>query len=328
MITFLIRRVSFMCVSMVAITILSFVLLNLPPGSALDLRIEQMRARGGDITREQIRALEDYYGLNDPAYVKFTKWITHAVHGEFGQSFIYDQPVKNLIWERLAFSVMFSLLALIVTWVIAIPVGVYSATHRFTLPDYLVSVLQFVGLSVPEFLLALVLLVIASRVFNLDVVGVMFSKEYKNAPWSAGKVLDLAKHIWLPVVVIATTHTAGLTRIMRANLLDVLGQQYVQTARSKGVQEDIVIWKHAVRNALHPLIMSLGGILPALISGEAIVATVLNLPTAGPLYLQALINKDMYLAITILLMLSLLLLIGNLLADLLLAWVDPRVRLE
>ena len=327
MVNFLIRRVAFMVISMVAISMLSFVLIELPPGSAIDIKLQQMRQQGGDITAEQIRGLEERYGIHDPIQVKYWKWISRAVRGDFGQSFQLDKPVKTLIWGRLGFSLLLSTFALLFSWGVSIPLGVYSATHRYTLPDYVIQVLQFVGVAVPQFLLALLLLVLASRVFNQE-IGSLFSKQYQNAPWSLPKLLDFFSHIWIPVVVLAVGGTAGLTRIMRANLLDVLGQQYVQTARSKGVVENVVIWKHAVRNAMHPLIMALGTTLPALISGEVIVSIVLNLPTTGPMYLQALLNKDMYLAVTFLMMLSLLLLIGNLLADMLLAWVDPRVRLE
>lgn len=327
MLVFLMRRLLFMAVSVVAISVLGFVLIELPPGSALDQKISQMRQSGSDISAEQIRALEDRYGLRDPLHVKYSKWVTGAVRGDFGQSFSMDQPVGSLIWSRLAFSVLLSTFALLISWGISIPLGVYSATHRHTLPDYVIQVIQFVGIAIPQFLFALVLLVFASRVLHQE-VGALFSREYVNAPWSAAKALDFAKHIWIPVVVLVAGGTATLTRIMRANLLDVLGQQYVQTARSKGLRESLVIWKHAVRNALHPLVMALGTTLPALISGEVIISIVLNLPTTGPMYLRALLQKDMYLGVTFLLMLSLLLLIGNLLADLLLTWIDPRVRLE
>ncbi len=327
MINFLIRRLAFMGISMFAISILSFVLIELPPGSAIDIKIQQLRQGGGDMTIEQIRGLEERYGIRDPVQVKYWKWISRAVQGDFGQSFQLDKPVKTLIWERLAFSVMLSGFALIFSWGLSIPLGVYSATHRYSIPDYIIQVLQFFGSAIPTFLLALVLLVISSRLFNQE-VGVMFSKQYQNAPWSLAKLIDFFKHVWIPIVVLAVSGTAYLTRVMRANLLDVLGQQYVQTARSKGVVENVVVWKHAVRNALHPLVMALGTTLPALIGGEVIISIVLNLPTTGPMYFQALINKDMYLAITFLMMLSLMLLVGNLLADMLLAWIDPRVRLE
>ena len=234
-------------------------------------------------------------------------------------------PVNELIWGRLGFSLLLAGGALAIAWCIAIPIGVYSATHRYSLPDYLITLVQFVGVAVPEFLLALIVLVFAARFLGSDVGG-LFSVQYQDAPWSMGKVVDLLKHLWIPLVVISAGSTAWLTRVMRANLLDVLNQQYVQTARAKGVLERRVIWKHAVRNAIHPLIMALGTTLPILISGEAIVGIVLNLPTTGPLFLDALINQDMYLAVTLLMFLSLLLIVGNLLADIALAWVDPRAR--
>jgi peptide/nickel transport system permease protein len=327
MLVYVVRRLLSMMISIVAISVLSFVLIELPPGSALDQKISQMRQSGADVSAEQIRALEERYGLRDPLHVKYTKWISGVMRGDFGQSFSMDQPVGTLIWSRLAFSVLLSGFALIISWGISIPLGVYSATHRHTLPDYIIQVIQFVGIAIPPFLFALVLLVFASRTLNQE-VGTLFSRPYLNAPWSPARLADFLTHIWIPVVVLVAGGTASLTRIMRANLLDVLGQQYVQTARSKGVHEGRVIWKHAVRNALHPLVMALGTTLPALVSGEIIISIVLNLPTTGPLYLRALTQKDMYLGVAFLLMISILLLVGNLLADLLLAWVDPRVRLE
>ena len=327
MATFLIRRFAAMVFAVALISVLSFVLIELPPGSALDSKIAQLRQSGGEISAEQIRALEDRYGLNDPIHVKYTKWITRAVTGDFGQSFTMDQPVSTLIWTRLGFSIGLSLFALVISWGISIPVGVYSATHRYTLPDYVIQVLQFLGVAIPQFLFALVLLIFSATVLGQE-VGTLFSREYQNEPMSLAKMVDFAKHIWIPIVVLIAGGTASLTRIMRANLLDVLGQQYVQTARAKGLHERRVIWRHAVRNALHPLVMALGTTLPTLISGEVVISIVLNLPTTGPLYIRALIQKDMYLGVTFLLMLSILLIVGNLLADLLLAWVDPRVRLD
>lgn len=327
MANYILRRLLYMVATLFFVSIIGFFLIQLPPGSALSSKIQQLRALGGDLSQEQIASLEARYGLNDPVQVKYWKWISGAIHGDFGQSFTYDTSVNSLIWSRLGFSVLLSLSALVFSWLIAVPIGVYSATHRYTLPDYAITFLQFIGVAVPDFLLALVLLVFASTVFNADVGG-LFSTQFQNAPWNGAKFLDLLSHLWIPVIVIAASSTAWLTRVMRANLLDVLNQQYVQTARAKGLQENVVVWKHAVRNALHPLIMTLGGTLPLLISGEVIVSIVLNLPTTGPLYINALLNKDMYLAITFLMFLSIMLVIGNLLADLMLAWVDPRVRLE
>lgn len=327
MTNFIIRRLIYMVFTLWFISLISFFLIELPPGSALDARIQQLRNMGGDMSVQQIQALKEQYGLGDPWYVRYWKWISGAVRGDFGDSFQQGVPVSQLIWSRLGYSVMISGFALLFAWLVSIPLGVYSATHRYTIPDYIITVIQFIGVSVPEFLLALLLMVFAARYLNADVGG-LFSSQYQNAPWGWDKFVDMLKHLWIPIIVVSAGSTAWNTRVMRANLLDVLNQQYIQTARAKGLKENVVIWKHAVRNALHPLIMALGGVLPALISAEVTASIVLNLPTTGPMFVNALINKDMYLAITFLMMLSILLVIGNLLADLLLAWVDPRVRLE
>lgn len=327
MINYIFRRIGYMIVTLVIICILSYLIVELPPGSYVEFEINRLRQQGGNITQDQIRALEIRYGLNDPMYVRFWKWISGFVRGDFGESFQYRQPVRNLIGQRLAFTVGISVFSLLLSWGIAIPIGVYSATHRYTIPDYIITVIQFMGLSIPSFLVALVLMVFAQRVLGQQVGG-LFSDVYRNAPWSWEKFVDMLSHLWIPIVVIAFGSTAGLSRIMRANLLDVLGMQYVQTARSKGLKESVVIWKHAVRNALHPLIMILGGSLPGIISGETVVALVMNIPTVGPMYFTAQLNQDLYLAITFLMFLSILGVIGNLLADIALAWVDPRIRFE
>jgi peptide/nickel transport system permease protein len=327
MLNFILRRLLYMVVTLFFISIISFILIELPPGSFLDNEINRLRQMGTNMGADQIEALERRYGMADPPHIKYFKWISGVVVGDFGQSFEWNQPVGNLIWGRLGFSFLLSFCSIIFAWLVSIPLGVYSATHRYTIPDYLITVIQFAGVAIPEFLIALVLVVFASRVLGLDVGG-LFSQQYISAPWSFDKFVDLLKHLWIPVIVISAGSTAFLTRVMRANLLDVLNMQYVQTARAKGLIENRVIWKHAVRNALHPLIMAAGGILPALISGEVIASIVLNLPTTGPLFINALIKQDMYLAVTFLMMLSFMLVLGNLLADLALAWVDPRIRLE
>jgi peptide/nickel transport system permease protein len=216
---------------------------------------------------------------------------------------------------------------LVVQWIVSIIVGVYSATHRYTLPDYAITLLQFVGLSVPGFLLALVLMVFAQRSLGLHVGG-LFSPQYRDAPWSLARLGDLLSHLWIPVVVIGASGTAWLSRVMRGNLLDVLNMQYVQTARSKGLREPKVIWKHAVRNALHPLVMVFGMSFPAIMSGQVVISIVLNLPTAGPLFVNALLQQDMYLAITFLMFQATLLVAGNFVADIILAWLDPRIQFE
>lgn len=327
MLNFIARRLINMVVLLVIVSFVGFFIIQLPPGSILDVQLTKMRAMGGDISRDQMKAMAERYGINQPFSTRYTKWVTRSLQGDFGTSFATDQSVGERIWGRLSISLGLSLFALLFTWLVSIPVGVYSATHRYTVPDYLVTLFQFIGLAVPGFLLALVMLILATRYFNQQVGG-LYSSEFQDAPMSIAKFRNLIEHVWIAVLVLAFGATAGLTRVMRANLLDVLNMQYIQTARAKGLDEFIVIWKHAVRNAIHPLVASLGTLLPALVVGETLVAQVLSLPTIGPMYLDSLRQQDMYLAGTILVLLSSLLLIGNLVSDLLLAWVDPRVRLE
>lgn len=327
MLIVLVRRVVYMIVTIVIVSVLSFAIIAAPPGSALSQKINQLQSQGGAVTQEQIAALEEQYGVHDSWLVQYGKWVSGFVHGDFGQSFSMNEPVGHLIWGRLGLSVALSLGALLIAWGLSIPIGVYSATHRHTLPDAVITVLQFIGVAIPEFLFALVVMTLAATYLGSDVGG-LFSQHYQGAPWSWPKFVDLLSHIWIPLIVISAGSTAWLTRVMRANLLDVLNQQYVQTARAKGAPERTVIWKHAVRNALHPLVMTFGTTFPALISGEAIVSIVLNLPTVGPLLVNSLLNKDMYVAGTIILMLSALLVIGNFVADLLLTAIDPRIQLE
>lgn len=324
---YILRRIGYMLVTLVFVIIVGFMLIELPPGSYLEFHIQSLREQGGNITRDRIEAIERRYGLNDPVYVKFWKWISGWPQGDFGESFQHNRPVSELIWSRLSYTIMISMLTLIISWTLAIMIGVYSATHRYTIPDYIITALQFGALAIPNFLLALVLMIFLQQTFGTH-VGALFSPEYRDAPWTMAKVWDLISHLWVPIVILGVAGTAWTSRVMRANLLDVLNMQYVQTARAKGVRERKVIWKHAVRNALHPLVMTLGMSLPGIIGGELVVATVLNLPTSGPLYFQALMQQDMYLAGTFLVFLSVALLVGNLLADIMLAWLDPRIQYE
>jgi peptide/nickel transport system permease protein len=325
MASYIVRRFGYMLITLVFVTVVGFFIIELPPGSYLEFHIQSLRQQGGDVTPDQIAALERRYGLGDPVHIRFYKWISGFPRGDFGQSFQHQRPVGELIWSRLGYTLLISVLTLIISWGIAIVVGVYSATHRYTIPDYLITFLQFIGLAIPNFLLALVLMIVLQQTFGMR-VGVLYSREFRDAPFSIAKMLDLASNLWVPVVILGVAGTAWTSRVMRANLLDVLNMQYVQTARAKGVNEPKVIWKHAVRNALHPLVMTLGLALPGIISGEVIVSTVLNLPTSGPLFFQALIQQDMYLAGTFLVFFAVALLIGNLLADILLAWLDPRIQ--
>jgi peptide/nickel transport system permease protein len=325
MVVYILRRLVYAVITLFLVSLLTFFIIELAPGSAVDSEIDRLRAMGSTVSTAQVEALEEQYGVNDPWIVKYGKWAGGLIQGDFGMSFAYREPVADVIWSRFGLSVALALSATIIAWGIAIPIGVYSATHRYSLGDNIVTVIQFVGVAIPEFLLALAVMVAAVQFGGIDVGG-LFSNEYRNAPWSIDKLLDMLAHLWMPLLVISVASTAWLTRVMRANLFDVLNQQYVQTARAKGVAENKVIWKHAVRNALHPLVMTLGTTLGVIISGEAVVSIIFNLPTTGQALLQTLIVKDTYVAATLLVMLSALLIIGNLIADLLLMWIDPRAR--
>jgi peptide/nickel transport system permease protein len=325
MVVYILRRLVYAVITLFLVSLLTFFIIELAPGSAVDSEIDRLRAMGSTVSTAQVEALEEQYGVNDPWIVKYGKWAGGLIQGDFGMSFAYREPVADVIWSRFGLSVALALSATIIAWGIAIPVGVYSATHRYSLGDNIVTLIQFIGVAIPEFLLALAVMVAAVQWGGIDVGG-LFSNEYRNAPWSIDRLLDMLAHLWMPLLVISVASTAWLTRVMRANLFDVLNQQYVQTARAKGVAENKVIWKHAVRNALHPLVMTLGTTLGVIISGEAVVSIIFNLPTTGQALLQTLIVKDTYVAATLLVMLSALLIIGNLIADLLLMWIDPRAR--
>ncbi len=327
MLNYIIRRVGYAFVTLIFVALVGFFLIELPPGSYLDFRLRELRTQGGDMSLDRIAALERRYGVNDPTYVRFWKWFSNFVQGDFGYSFRYERDVGELLGARLGYTMMITITTLIVSWIIAIAVGVFSAPHRNTIPDYGITVLQFIGLSVPSFLLALALMVFGQRTFDMDVGG-LFSSEFRSAPWSWAKFINLLEHLWIPVIVIGASSTAWLSRVMRGNLLDVLNMQYVQTARAKGLVENRVIWKHAVRNALHPLVMVFGMSFPQIISGQTVISIVLNLPTAGPLFINALLQQDMYLAGTFLLFQAMLLVVGNLVADVLLAWLDPRIQYQ
>ncbi len=327
MLNYIIRRSGYALVTLVFVAIVGFFIIELPPGSYLDFRLRELRTLGGDYSTDQIAALERRYGVNDPTYLKFWKWASNFVQGDFGYSFRYERDVGELLAARLPYTLLITISTLIVSWVISIIVGVYSATHRYTIPDYAITLLQFIGLSVPGFLLALILMVFAQRTLGMQVGG-LFSAKFRDLPWSWAKFVDLLGHLWIPIIVIGASGTAWLSRVMRGNLLDVLNMQYVQTARSKGLRESKVIWKHAVRNALHPLVMVFGMSFPAIISGQTVISIVLNLPTAGPLFINALLQQDMYLAVTFLMFQAVLLVAGNLVADVLLAYLDPRIQFE
>lgn len=313
--------------TLIVISIISFAIIQLPPGDFLSTYIAQLTEAGADVDDATIMALNRRYGLDRPIYVQYWYWVRGMLRGDFGQSFEWNRPVRTLIWGRLGLTLAVSLITLLFTWIVAIPIGIYSATHQYSPGDYLATFLAFIGVAIPNFLLALVLMWISFSYFGQSVGG-LFSPQYIDAAWSWDKFVDMLSRIWIPVVVIGTAGTAGLMRTLRANLLDELGKPYVDTARAKGVSERRLLYKYPVRVALIPFISTVGWMLPLLISGETITAVVLNLPTTGPLLLRALQSQDMYLAGSFIMMLSFLTVIGTLISDILLAWLDPTIRYE
>lgn len=325
---FILFRVLLMIPTVIAISIVTFVIIQLPPGDFLTSLVSQMEARGENVNPASIQRLQDQYGVGQPVWQQYLKWMRNIIFDfNFGDSFEYNRPVTDMIGSRLAWTLGISIGSLIVTWIVAFPLGIYSAVRKYTVGDYIFTFMSFLGLAVPEFLLALLLLYVSSEYLGLSVGG-LFSPEYIDAPWSIAKLGDLASHLWIPVVIVGVASTAGLVRIMRANLLDELNKPYVVTARAKGLSERKLLLKYPVRMALNPFISTLGWTLPAIISGEAIVAIVLNLPTLGPLLLRALQSQDMYLAGSIVLIISVLTVIGTLISDIILAIADPRIRLS
>lgn len=327
MITYIARRLLAMIPTLLLVSILTFIIIQLPPGDFMTSLQALAASSGSGADQAAMDNLRHLYGLDQPVPIQYFKWISGFVRGDFGYSFEWRCPVRDLILGRLALTVLLSLVSLMIMWLIAVPIGIYSATHQYSLGDNLLTFLGFLGLSLPDFLLGLGYLAVGIFVFGVSVSG-LYSQEMERAPWSLAKVLDLANHLLWPALILGVGGIAQLIRIMRGSLLDVLGQQYVTTARAKGLKEKVVINKYAVRVAINPLISVMGMQLPQLISGATILGIVLSLPTTGPLFTRALQSQDMYLAGTLLLFLSLLLMAGNLLADIALAWVDPRIRLE
>jgi len=327
MLAYILRRIGIMIPTVFVISIISFIVIQLPPGDFLTSYVMGLRQQGEYIQQEEIDNLRDRYGLGQPVYVQYAKWVWGiASRGDWGQSMEWQRPVKELIWERMALTVVLSLVSLFVGWFIAIPLGVYSATHQYSIPDYIATFISFVGVGTPGFMIALVVMWFAMRQLGLNVGG-LFSEKYMLAPWTWDKVVDMLKHLWIPVLILAVNGTAGGLRTTRANLLDELNKPYVETARSKGISEGKVIWKYPVRVALNPFFSTVGWELAALVSGSTLVSVVLSLQTTGPMMLRALTSQDMYLAGSFLFLLSVLTVIGTLVSDIMLAWVDPRIRM-
>jgi peptide/nickel transport system permease protein len=325
-IAFLVRRVLTMVWTLAAISVLVFVIIQLPPGDYLTSYISELQAQGESVDDEKIAFLREQYGLDRPYWQQYLVWATGLLQGDLGYSFEYNQPVSEVIGDRLFLTLVLNFLTVVFVYVVAFPIGVYSATHQYSAADHTLSFLGFLGLATPNFLLALILLYLANVWFGTSIGGLM-DPEYVDAPWSWGKALSVLEHLWVPVVVIGTAGTAGMIRRLRANLLDELQKQYVTTARAKGVSEGRLLRRYPLRMALNPFIADIGSLLPQIVSGSVIVSAVMSLPTTGPMLLSSLRSQDMYLAGSFLMFLAVLTVVGMLVSDILLAVLDPRIRL-
>lgn len=327
MLRYILQRLLLIPVLLFIFSILVFALVQAPPGDFLTSYIATLASSGSSLDQELIDMLKAQYGLDQPVHIQYLRWMGNLLRGNLGLSLEYQRPNAELISERIGLTVLLALLSFVFTWVIAVPVGIYSATHRNSLLDYIVTVVNYIGVATPNFMLALVLMWWAFSYFDLSVTG-LFSRDYEQAPWSLAKVIDLLKHIWLPMIIIGIAGTARLTRVMRANLLDELNKPYMIAGRARGLSEWQLVMKYPVRLAINPLASTIGWYLPELFSGSLIVATVMNLQNIGPLLLRALISQDMYLAGSILLIYCFLAILGTLISDILIAWLDPRIRME
>ena len=327
MLGYLVKRSAYGLLAIFAVSILSFIIIQLPPGDYVTSYIASLEAQGDTVSQDEAAAIREYFGLGQPMYVQYGKWMWQIAHGNLGMSYQYRIPVTEVIGERLLLTVILALGSVIFIWATAIPIGIYSAVRQYSIGDYVATTIGFIGLAVPDFLLALVLMYVAWDQFGLSVGG-LFSPEYTMAPWSGARVVDLLRHMAIPIIVLGMQGTASLIRITRANLLDELRKPYVTAARAKGMNEWRLILKYPVRLALNPVVSLTAYILPFIVSGSIIVSVVLSLPTLGPVLLRSLLSQDMFLAGSIILMIGTMTVIGTFLSDILLAVVDPRVRLH
>ncbi len=328
MLSYIIRRILFMIPTLFLISVVSFTALQLPPGDYLTSYAAQLSSQGESPDQEAINSLRERYGLGEPVYVQYGKWVYGIItRGDWGQSMEWQKPVSQLIWDRLGLTLALAVFSLLISWLIAIPIGVYTATHQYSILDYAMSTFSFLGVGVPAFLWALIIMYFAQSQLGLNVGG-LFSEKFLTAPWSWDKVVDMLKHIWIPALIVALVHTAAELRTTRANLLDELNKPYVELARAKGLTEGRLLWKYPVRVALNPFFSTVGWSLANRISDITLMSVVLSLETTGPMQLRALVSQDMYLAGSFLVLLSVLVVVGTLVSDILLAWADPRIRLE
>ena len=327
MLAYIIRRLLTMIPTLLVISMLVFVIIQLPPGDYLESYIAELQSQGESVDEQKIAFLREEYGLDKPLYEQYLVWLFGMLQGDFGYSFEYNLPVTEVVGDRLFLTVLISVVTIIFTWMIAFPIGIYSATHQYSWGDYGLSLLGFLGLATPNFLLALIMLYFANVYFGTSIGGLM-DPVYIDAPWSFDKLLSVFEHMWIPVVVIGTSGTAGMIRRLRANLLDELQKQYVVTGRAKGLPPGKLLVKYPLRVSLNFFIADIGNLLPAVISGAEIVAVVMSLPTTGPILLSALQSQDMYLAGSFLMFLAVLTVVGVLISDIALAVLDPRIRLQ
>ncbi len=325
MAAYLARRLLLALVTIWAISVVTFVIIQLPPGDFVDAYIANLSASGSMVSAQEAQALRQLYGRDQPIWVQYLKWAGRVVRGDFGMSMEWGRPVTEVLGDRLWLTVLISLLAILVTWGLALPIGIYSAVRQYSIADYLFTLVGFIGIAVPSFLLALIIMYFGFTLFNANIGG-LFSKEFELAPWSWAKVWDMLGHLPIPVLILALAGTAQLIRVMRANLLDELRKPYVVTARARGLPERRVILKYPVRAALNPFASTIGYLFPFVVSGSIVISLVMSLPTVGPLLLRALVAQDMFLAGTIILLLGVLTVLGTLISDLVLMWIDPRVR--
>ena len=327
MLNYILRRLAAGLLTIWAASVISFIVIQLPPGDFVTAYIASLQSTGTVLSVEEADALRQQYGLDRPIYVQYAKWMGLMLQGNFGMAMEYNRPVREVIGDRMTLTVIVSLAAVIFIWALALPIGIYSAVRQYSLGDYLFTFIGFIGIAIPNFMLALVVLYVSFKYFNAESIGGLFSPDMRLAPWGWAKIWDLMKHLPLPAIILGLAGMAEVVRIMRANLLDELRKPYVVTARAKGLAETRVILKYPVRAALNPFASTIGYLFPFIVSGSIIVSLVLSLPTVGPLLFRALIAQDLFLAGTILLLLAVLTVIGTFVSDLILMWIDPRIRL-
>lgn len=325
MLAFIARRILLMVPTLFVVSVISFIIIEAPPGDFMDAYVEQLLQQQEAVDPAQVASLRQRYGLDAPTYVRYFRWLGNILQGNLGRSLEWNQPVSKLIADRLPWTLAISVASLIFVYALAIPIGLYSATRQYSIGDYFFTLVGFIGLATPNFLLALLILYYYFDVTGNVALG-LFSDEYQVAPWSFAKFIDLLKHLWLPALVAGSAGTAGLIRVMRANLLDELERPYVMVARSKGLSEGKLLVKYPFRIAMNPVASTIGWTLPTLINGELLASLVLGLPTIAPLFVGALLSQDMFLAGSVVMILSTLTFIGTLLSDIVLAWLDPRIR--